>query len=331
MSAVSSPFPAVHSVLSAEALAELLRREFPISSRVDVRLLRRNLNDTYLVRGLPDHGTAVLRVYRSAWRSAAEVAWELEFIEWVAAGVPVARPLARRDGQLFSVLSAAEGPRAYALFEHVAGRPLEPTEADAAAYGAAAAALHRAADGFGVGGRFPLDLDHLITQPLAAVRPLLEDAPDLLRELEAAAATTHARLSALAPTLEWGACHGDLHEGNARLGEDGAVRLFDFDCGGPGWRAYDLAVYRWNQASGGAQGPEAAERTWQAFLEAYQLRRPLGQPDLEALPLFVTARSLWFMGLMAGRTHEFGTETLDRGFFEYGLNVLREWEARHGG
>ncbi|WP_345467399.1 phosphotransferase enzyme family protein [Deinococcus carri] len=337
MSSLPFPFPAVHSVPCAGALAELLRREYADSPTLSVRLLRRNINDTSLVRGLPGHQNAVLRVYRSGWRSEAEVAWELEFIEGVAAaGVPVSRPLARQHGELFGVLPAVEGPRVYAVFEHVSGRLLEPSEADAAAYGTAAARLHTAADGLDLnsrGGqnRFPLDLDHLITGPLEALRPLLEGSPDLLRELEAIAARTHTRLAALAPALEWGLCHGDLHEGNARLGEDGAVRLFDFDCGGPGWRAYDLAVYGWSLASNSGNDPEVAERAWQAFLAAYQQGRSLGQADLEAIPLFVTARSLWFMGLMAGRVHEFGTETLDGGFFEYVLNFLREWDARRDG
>ena len=216
------------------------------------------------------------------------------------------------------------------MFGWVEGRPPSANAADAAAYGSAAAALHSASESVDQRDRFHLNLDHLITEPLTLIRPLLQETPALWHELEDIAARVHGRLCALLPGLEWGACHGDLHNGNARIGPSGEVGLFDFDCGGPGWRAYDLAVYWWNQASNGGASAEAAQEAWQAFVTAYQSRRVLGAADLEAAPHFVTARSLWFMGLMAGLVREFGTEMAGTPFFEHELKFLRTWEARHG-
>lgn len=305
-----------------------MEESYPCASPPTVTLLRRGLNDTYLVTGLKGHEQAALRVYRSAWRTPEEVAWELALIEHVAeAGCAVSRPLPRRDGAPFGVLPAVEGSRSFALFEWVEGQPIAVKAEHAAAYGHAAAALHLACEDFGPGGRFALDLDHLITHPLAAIRLLLADAPEIWGALEDCGARTHERLLALLPELEWGACHGDLHAGNARVGSDRRVHLFDFDCAGPGWRAYDLAVYLWDEEYNG--GVSAQERG-RVFLTAYQARRPLSGADLQAVPLFVLARSLWFMGLMAGRVSEFGTETLNRGLFEYGLDFMRKWEARQG-
>lgn len=331
-----TPFPAVHSVLCTQALAGLVAAEYAPTSPVACQLLKRNISDTYLVTGLPEHRRAALRVYRSGWRSSAEVGWELDFIGRVAGQsvggqrVAVSRPLPRRNGELMGLLSAAEGPRLYVLFEWVEGRTPSADAADAAAYGSAAAALHSASDGVAPGGRFHLNLDHLITEPLALVRPLLAETPALWQELEDIAARVHGRLSPLLPELEWGACHGDLHRSNARIGPSGQVRLFDFDCGGPGWRAYDLAVYWWSQASGGSSSLEAAEEAWRAFVTAYQGRRVLGVADLEAAPHFVMARSIWFVGLMAGLVQEFGTEMLGTPVFEYDFNFMRTWEARQG-
>lgn len=330
MSSTLAPFPAVHSVISPAALAELVRAEYPGTSPVTCQLLRRNINDTYLVTGMSGEGRAVLRVYRSKWRSAGEVAWELSFIEHVASSVPVSRPLPRRNGDLFGVLPASEGPRAFALFEWVEGRSPETDVLDAGTYGAAAAALHAAADGFDQTGRGRLDLNHLITEPLTLIRPLLQKAPELWQELEGIATKTHERLSFVAHALEWGACHGDLHTANVRIDASGQVRLFDFDCGGPGWRAYDLAVYWWNQAANQGISADDAGAPWQAFLTAYQSRRRLSAVDVAAVPLFVLARAIWFMGLMSGRVQEFGTETLDLGFFQYGLDFMQTWEAQQG-
>lgn len=327
----STPFPATHSTLSAQALAGWVARTYPCDGPVTCTLLRRGVNDTSLVTGLRGHGRAALRVYRSAWRSPGEVAWELDFLEHLARnGCALSAPLPQIGGARSGLLNAVEGPRVAAVFGWVEGRWLETVPADAAAFGRTVAHLHAAADDFEAPGRFPLDLGHLITQPLALIRPLLAEVPEVWQELEAVAHRTHAALTALVPELEWGPCHGDLHEGNARLEAGGTVRLFDFDCGGPGWRAYDLAVYAWSLFSNSGKPPEEAGEAWRAFLTAYQAVRPLGTADLQALPLFVTARSLWFMGLNAGRVQEYGTEVPDLGFFQYGLEFIRDWEARPG-
>ncbi|ANC72354.1 phosphotransferase enzyme family protein [Deinococcus radiodurans] len=327
MSFSARSFPALHSVLAPTALAGLVSETYGLTQPA-LTLLRRGLNDTSRVQS--GERRTILRVYRCGWRTPAEVGWELAFLQHLAGrGVRVSSPLPRADGALFGVLDAAEGPRAYAMFEYLPGRALENTPADAALYGQCAAGLHDAADPFTAPGRLALDLNHLLTEPLRQMRPLLTEFPDLAAPLEAAAERTQARLTALAPGLSWGACHGDLHEANARLTPENEVGLFDFDCAGPGFRAYDLAVYWWSQVTQG-QGAEEVQPLWDAFLGAYRERRPLTDADLAALPHFVAARALWFMGLMAGRAAEFGTETLGRPFFEFGLNFLTEWEERHG-
>ena len=45
------------------------------------------------------------------------------------------------------------------------------------------------------------------------------------------------------PRPRLGPCHGDATEHNAHLSDDGLVTLVDFDRGGPGWRAYELATF----------------------------------------------------------------------------------------
>ena len=90
--------------------------------------------------------------------------------------------------------------------------------------------------------------------------------------------------------LDFGFCHGDLHGFNAAF--DGErVTMFDFDCCGAGWRAYDIAVYRWLLEN------RKMESNWKPFLDAYQARRPLAQMDVSAVPWFVAARYIWLLGL----------------------------------
>ncbi len=163
-------------------------------------LLRRGLNDTSRVQS--GEQRTILRVYRCGWRTPAEVGWELAFLQHLTGrGVRVSSPIPRADGALFGALEAAEGPRAYAMFDYLPGRALDNTPEDAALYGQCAAGLHDAADPFTAPGRFALDLKHLITEPMGQMRPLLAEFPDLAAPLGAAAERTQARLSALAPGL----------------------------------------------------------------------------------------------------------------------------------
>lgn len=81
---------------------------------------------------------------------------------------------------------------------------------------------------------------------LAALQALLDNRPEACRYLTDLADRLHRLVSHRAGALSWGVCHGDCHGFNARFGPDGAATLFDFDDGGQGWRAYDLAVFLWS-------------------------------------------------------------------------------------
>ena len=84
----------------------------------------------------------------------------------------------------------------------------------------------------------------------------------------------------------YGLIHGDLHNRNFRVTESGALTLFDFDHGGYGWRAYDLATCR---------GP-LSDEAWCAFLDGYQSVRSLSDAELEIIPTFQKIRPIWDLG-----------------------------------
>ncbi|MFC0619189.1 phosphotransferase enzyme family protein, partial [Deinococcus budaensis] len=138
MPAPAAPFPAAYSTLSAQALAAWVQARYACTGPVTCTLLRRGLNDTYrvtgLATGLAGQGRAVLRVYRSAWRSPGEVEWKLGLLRHLAgAGCAVSAPCPQLGGAQWEVLEAVEGPRVAALFEWVEGRWLEAVPGDAAA------------------------------------------------------------------------------------------------------------------------------------------------------------------------------------------------------
>jgi Ser/Thr protein kinase RdoA (MazF antagonist) len=321
---MSSPLPVTYSTLATDALAVRLEAGYELDAVTACRFLHRGLNDSYLVETA--NGRYVLRVYRAGWRTPDEIAYEIAALEHLGRkGVPVALPVRRRDGAAIDWLPAPEGSRAAVLFTHAPGRELDGSVEDSRRYGRAVASVHRATDDFAPEhARFSLDLDHLLTEPMAAIRPFLCHRPVDLDFLETVASGLARRIAALpAGEMDRGFCHGDFHGDNAHIGER-AVTLFDFDCCGPGWRAYDIAVFRWRWGD-----DEKGNERWAAFLEGYRSLRPIGERDLAAVPLFVAARAIWLRGLHAANTANWGRSWLNDAYWDRLLGGLREWQAKH--
>jgi Ser/Thr protein kinase RdoA (MazF antagonist) len=284
------------------------------------------VTESYLVES--DRGRHFLRLYRAGWRTDAEVAYELDALAHLAGkGVPAAAPAVRRDGAGFGAVQAPEGRRLVALFAAAPGRVAWDEPGFSERFGAGLAALHAAGDGFrSRHARPPLDLGHPLDRPLERLEPLLAGPPDdraTLHRLAARLRRGVERLAALG--LDWGLCHGDAFGGNCLLDGEvatGTLTHFDFDDCGPGWRAYDLASYRWILAW---RFPEAAATRWDECLRGYRAGRPFGEADAAAVPLLVAARELWVLGQNARATALRGRWGFD---LRPRLRFLSAWEGR---
>ena len=102
----------------------------------------------------------------------------------------------------------------------------------------------------------------------------------------------------------------------------GQAAFFDFDDGGPGYLAYDLAVFLWARVS--FQRREHA--MWHAFIEGYRSVRPISEADFEAARLFVPIRHIWLLGEYASRVVECGTEIVPADLIVRELEFMRTWE-----
>jgi Ser/Thr protein kinase RdoA (MazF antagonist) len=320
-------FPVTHSILSTVALLASVLPNYMISTPIDCKLLGCGLNDTYLVKTVDEQ--VILRAYRATWRSAADIGYELDVLQYLdRANVPVAAPIPRKDGNLIYELHAPEGTRRVALFRYAPGHELTQDQEQSYLYGQAVANIHAATDGFtSVHQRARIDLAHLIDQPLAAIRPFLAHRPKDWAYLQQIAGNVRERIAGMPlERMDSGFCHGDPHGGNAHIDAQKQITFFDFDCGGPGWRAYDIAVFRW-----GAWGRQSA--IWQSFLEGYTERRPLSDLDLAAVPWFVAARHIWLLGLHTGNSQDWGCGWMNDAYFDNGgaggLEFLREWDSEH--
>jgi Ser/Thr protein kinase RdoA (MazF antagonist) len=320
-------FPVTSSILSTAALMSDVLPDYDIGAPIDCKLLGRGLNDTYLVQTADDK--YILRAYRTGWRSMPDIGYELDvLIHLGRKGVPVSTPIARKVGGFLRVLNAPEGPRPVALFSYAKGVELAEDEEQHYSYGSAVAAIHAATDDFkSQHTRFHLDLEHLIAQPLAAIRPFLKHRPGDWAYLQSLADRLCERIASFpVEQLEFGFCHGDFNGSNAHVDEGKTITFFDFDCCGPGWRAYDIAVFRW--------GPVGRDATaWEAFLKGYCEHRHINEIDLAAIPWFVAIRHIWLLGLHTANAADWGSGWMNDEYFDSGgaggFQFLREWEAEH--
>jgi Ser/Thr protein kinase RdoA (MazF antagonist) len=317
-------FPVINSTLSAVALAKQTQSNYDLEPIEKCRLLQIGLNDTYLLNCTGDK-SYILRAYRCGWRTLEEVLYEVDVLLHLKdKGVPISIPLPGIDGNYVNVLEAPEGSRFTILFSFAPGN--EPTydkEEEAVQYGKAVAKIHEATDGFqSRHPRFSIDTDHLIDSPLKTIRPFLMNRVQDWEYIKELGQKLKSGLFDIPHgALEKGFCHGDLHGWNAGISVNGTITLYDFDCCGSGWRAYDMAVFRWS-----ARIREKELQRWTAYLLGYQSVRKLNSVDLEATSLFVGIRHIWMMGVHTSIADAFGLNWVNDAYFNLQLNFLHKWE-----
>ena len=331
-------FPVAASVLSAQALAGEVLSRYPLAEPVRCHFLQKGLNDTYSVH--TGSGRFYLRVYRHGWRSEQEVEAEIGLLNHLDSdGQAVSVPVAKRDGSFLTALDAPEGTRYAVLFTEAPGKRPTFDLATCEQFGVIVANLHASMDHMPEDSRrSPLNFAHLVDEPLSYIEPMLSQRRREAHDLSNVAAALTATIDDLLPTTgpEFGGCHGDHQGGNVHQDADGRMVVFDFDCAGRGWRAYDLAVFRW-QAEGPAglnhTGNDGASAQWKAFLGGYAQVRSLTGAEIEATRLFVPIRRIWWMGMHARLAQTIGPSPvpnlagLDRdsldAWFDHQLGLVR--------
>jgi Ser/Thr protein kinase RdoA (MazF antagonist) len=313
-------YQAVHSIIEPTTLSQLIQRDFGLRASSDVYLIQSGLNDHY---ALASHqGDFVIRVYRTGWRSNEAIVWELDLINHLASrGAPVAECVKQMDGHWFSEIPTIEGVRQVAVFRRAPGRythfgktgrsRISPAEC-AEQFGRSVAEVHTAADTYSSQvPRFHLDLEHLLDQPLQAIAQVyahrkydLDDLRQLADQLR------HLLDSAGLSQLDWGPCHGDMSGGNSTYWND-RVLHFDFDCGGLGWRAYDLGVFFWSMSINGH-----GDDIWDRFMRGYTSCRSLPSTDLSTIRMFAGVRVIWLMGLWCANAKVLGYHKLHDDYFD---------------
>lgn len=269
-----------------DALRDWLTGRYDLTEPIACRLLRSYTNDVYHIQ--TPSGQYVLKIYGGGWRTESEIAYEVALLLHLAArGLAVAGPISGHNGFINRV-EDTDGYRYGALFTYAEGeKPQPPFTPDLYfAFGRALARMHELSAGFTTEhARHSLDLGYVLDAPLTQVMPLLAE-PNDCAFLTSLAAHLRDRITEFAAQgLDWGPIHGDATLDNLHVTADGEVILYDFDSGGPGWRAADL--------QGWAMTTEAYRPLWEAFAAGYRSVRSLAPIDLQAAPYLTLLWDIW--------------------------------------
>lgn len=187
-------------------------------------------------------------------------------------------------------------------------------------YGKAVGLLHNAAGGFTATNSSRLmDPDALIWAPLRRVEEHFAAHTAALEFLRNFAGQLTQEIATLdAEGLRKMFIHGDLTGGNGNQDSNGNYTLFDFDCCGFGWQAYDLAVFLWSLMHNNRV------HLWSEFLEGYRSEAPLDQNDENSIGLFVAARSYWIMGYSMARVPVLGSHSYRESLFMRDVEFIKK-------
>ena len=298
-----------HSVLHPDFIAAEVARRYAMDGKLTCFLLYRGMNDVYLVQ---DESTKyALRVWRKTYRDVDDVAYELDFLDFLRReGFPASVGVPQHDGALYFKVQSPEGERAIALYDWAPGVKFGDRLSNETAHkiGAAMARMHLLGNQWaGADHVFSPETakDYNICMP--ALVEFVYDRPDDLHDYPIIAANLDKRLDALAASGEvpLGVCHRDFHPSNVHVDEQGKITLLDFDAAGEDFLMQDVQNFVWGNLFYGFD-PAIGD----AFEAGYETVRPFTAAEKDNRELFLMAKALRLVAGMAHSSTAVGRGTL---------------------
>ncbi|SDO74526.1 Ser/Thr protein kinase RdoA involved in Cpx stress response, MazF antagonist [Rhodoferax sp. OV413] len=321
------------STPTASSIAALVQARYRLGEVVESEFLRRSFNQVYRL-GFANGRRVVARISAERPRGGPNVSFEAAALEhWARVGCQVSRCVTTAAGEVAIQVPLPEGARTLMLFEYLDGEFTGESAADIQAFAHGLAALHQGGESYqGPASAYVLDLDYLLLRPLEGLLRAPSMTGELRPQFEKLGLRLHDEIRALGE-LSRVLCHGDAHGQNNFVmtnteGQRQAV-FFDFDEAGPGYLAYELAVYPWNLYPRVPDGKasDKVEMRWKHYISAYRDKRPVADADLAAIARFMAVRQFWLLGEYAGRVPVWGSQTIPTDQLRRQVALLHQWET----
>jgi Ser/Thr protein kinase RdoA (MazF antagonist) len=327
------PLEIAQSTPTAASIAALVQDRYGLGNVVESEFLRRSFNQVYRL-SFASGRRVVARLCAERPRGGPNVLFEAAALEhWAHVGCQVSRCVTTATGEVAIKVLLPEGPRVLMLFDYLDGEFTGEAAADIQAFAHGMVDLHRGGESYqGPASDYVLDLDYLLLKPLEGLLRAPSMTDELRPQFEKLGLRLHDAILGLGE-LSRVLCHGDAHGQNNFVvtdaqGQRRAV-FFDFDEAGPGYLAYELAVYPWNlyPRVPDAKVTDKAEMQWRHYISAYRAKRPVADADFAAIARFMAVRQFWLLGEYAGRVPVWGSQTMPSDQLRRQVALLRQWET----
>ncbi|MFA1819843.1 phosphotransferase [Virgibacillus oceani] len=308
-----------HTLIDEASIKELLH-DYNLDKIKQCQFLTSGLNDTYYIKDA--RRAYIFRVYRHNWRDASGILFELDALNHLKKQkFPLSSPISKKDGSYLCEIKVPEGLRYGVLFSYANGeRPIVNTD-HSFLMGKTLGKMHVQTDNFQTreDRGFEIDTAYLLDKPSSFITPVLETYFD--KEVVKSFHDTieKIKIELEERNLEIGFCHGDFHNHNMHI-KSKKLEIFDFDCCGIGYRAYDIAVSWWNLIT---NYKNDEKECWDAFLQGYLTERDLRKDDFYVLPFLTTARRIWLLGTMLENDDVWGRNWINKQALELFILQLK--------
>ena len=272
------------SLISTDSLKKIVSESYNLNGSIKVSLLSIGDNDHYLVS--TKDNKYVLRIYKhnKHWlQKESDYLFEMDWLTFLRNNnLPVSYPIQRKDGRYIDTLIAPEGIRYWALFSLAQGEIKKLNDKRCYKYGEVIAKLHIASNKFKpfYKDTHQIDQNFLINLPIQQISDFFQDARNeyiiLLKSLATKLELKIKNFEKVSKHDAWGVIGGDFHIKNFFYNNNNEITLFDFDHCGYGWRAYDLAIFKWSlfvSFNKGGKVKNDFHFLWKSFLAGYETYR----------------------------------------------------------
>ena len=280
-----------YSQFDTEELLKELSLQYDLPQDSKCIFYKTGLNDIYKVTS--KCGDYYLRISLSNVYSTLQIEEEIQFIlHLLKSGISVVEPIQCKNGSYILELNAPEGMRQAVLFHGIEQSPMGEADTLYNNLGELVAKMHIASRTYNkTSVRLSIDEKMLVKEPSSYLNEYLKHRPDDLDFLNKTAMALWDSADKMLSKYDdlLGYCHGDIQPSNYFFKEDRPV-IFDFDCMGWGYFAYDLGVLLANLTF---HAEDIYEKTvWCAFIDGYNSVRQLNEDEKKSIYIFAALHLL---------------------------------------
>ncbi|MDO1445804.1 phosphotransferase [Rhodocytophaga aerolata] len=323
-----STFPVIDSTLSARHLAVWAIEKYNLPTQTTCRLLRTNMNHTYVVS--EPATTYILRVYSYNRRTLTDIAEEVRLLNLLKeSGIAVSYPIPDTNNTYIHQIYAPEGIRYAVLFSFANGGKIRNLTGELCyQIGSTMARMHQVTLGRQI-NRITYTTHTLAKVAYQQAKVYFPESLPDMQFIQASANKLDAVFKeAAASASRTGVVHLDIWYDNMSITDDGQITLFDFDNCGNGWLIWDIGYFCMQLFH---TQPDKAdyERKRHLFLKGYQEITAIPEAEIPLIPYAGLAIWIYYLGVQAERFDNFANIFLSENYLKMYMGKVKEWLLYH--